>query len=56
MALSLLITVFLQLSYNFDYIVMWFGNDDWDLGLPMQWLMAFLATATEIVGGFALLF
>jgi putative oxidoreductase len=42
--------------HNFEDIVMWFGNPDWGLGLPMPWLMAFMATAAEIVGGFALLF
>ncbi|MCG8671641.1 MAG: DoxX family protein [Pseudomonadales bacterium] len=42
--------------HEFESIVSWFGNPDWGLGLPAPWLMAFLATATEIVGGFALLF
>ncbi|BCD96602.1 DoxX family protein [Marinagarivorans cellulosilyticus] len=41
---------------SFDSVVMWFGNSDWGLGLPAPFLMAFLATATEIIGGFALLF
>lgn len=41
---------------SFNDIVAWFGNDDWGLGLPVPWLMAALATAAEIVGGFALLF
>lgn len=40
----------------FDNTVAWFGNADWGLGLPFPWLMAFLATATELVGGFMLLF
>jgi uncharacterized membrane protein YphA (DoxX/SURF4 family) len=40
----------------FDSTVAWFGNPDWGLGLPFPWLMAFLATATELVGGFMLLF
>jgi putative oxidoreductase len=40
----------------FDSTVAWFGNPDWGLGLPLPWLMAFLATATELVGGFLLLF
>ena len=44
-------------KYNsFDSTVQWFGNPDWGLGLPMPWLMAFLATATELVGAFFLLF
>lgn len=34
----------------FDNTVDWFGNPDWGLGLPLPWLMAFLATATELVG------
>lgn len=40
----------------FESTVSWFGNPDWGLGLPLPWLMAFLATATELVGGFLLLF
>ncbi len=35
---------------GFDGIVEWFGNDDWGLGLPFPYLMAVLATGTEIVG------
>lgn len=34
----------------FDDTVDWFGNPDWGLGLPFPWLMAFLATATELLG------
>lgn len=42
-------------KYNsFDNTVAWFGNPDWGLGLPMPWLMAFLATATELGGAFLL--
>jgi len=41
---------------SFDDTVSWFGNPDWGLGLPMPWLMAFLATATELVGTFLLVF
>ncbi|WP_461516569.1 HvfX family Cu-binding RiPP maturation protein [Porticoccus sp.] len=40
----------------FGSTVEWFGNADWGLGLPLPWLMAFLATAVELVGGFLLLF
>jgi uncharacterized membrane protein YphA (DoxX/SURF4 family) len=40
---------------GFDNIVEWFGNADWGLGLPLPWLMAFLATATEVVGAVLLL-
>ena len=41
---------------SFDDTVQWFGNSEWGLGLPLPWLMAFLATGTEIVGAFMLLF
>ena len=40
----------------FESTVEWFGNTDWGLGLPFPWLMAFMATAVELVGGFLLLF
>ena len=40
---------------GFDNIVEWFGNSEWGLGLPMPTLMAFLATATEVVGAVLLL-
>ena len=44
-------------KYNsFEDTVNWFGNPDWGLGLPMPWLMAFLATAAELVGAVLLLF
>ena len=43
-------------KYNgFEGTVAWFGNPDWGLGLPVPWLMAFLATATELVGAALLL-
>lgn len=42
--------------HGFEGVVDWFGNPDYGLGLPFPFFMAFLATATEIVGGFALLF
>lgn len=35
---------------DFGSIVEWFGNPDWGLGLPFPWLMAFLATSTELAG------
>lgn len=41
---------------GFDNTVAWFGNPDWGLGLPFPMFLAFLAMATEIVGGFLLLF
>lgn len=40
----------------FDSTVAWFGNPEWGLGLPLPWLMAFLATSAELLGGFLLLF
>jgi len=40
---------------NFDNIVQWFGNAEWGLGLPLPWLMAFLATFAEVAGAIALL-
>lgn len=39
----------------FDSTVEWFGNHDWGLGLPLPWLMAALAIAAELLGGFLLL-
>jgi len=40
---------------GFENIVEWFGNSEWGLGLPFPLVLAFLATATEIVGAIALL-
>ena len=52
--------VMIQAGWNkassFYSIVDWFGNDDYGLGLPMPLVMAFLATAAELVGGILLLF
>lgn len=42
--------------HGFEDVVNWFGNEEWGLGLPFPYFMAFMATATEILGGFALLF
>ncbi len=39
---------------HFEDIVAWFGNPDWGLGMPFPTLMAFLAAATEVIGGLAL--
>lgn len=51
--------VFLSAGLNkalaFDSTVAWFGNAEWGLGLPLPWLMALLATATELLGGILLL-
>lgn len=40
----------------FESTVAWFGNPDWGLGLPFPWLLTALATYTELIGGFLLLF
>jgi len=40
---------------SFDDTVQWFGNPNWGLGLPFPWLMAALATATEVAGSIMLL-
>ena len=40
---------------GFEGIVDWFGNADYGLGLPFPFVLAFLATAAELVGGMFLL-
>ena len=40
---------------RFEGIVDWFGNTDYGLGLPFPFVLAFLATAAELVGGLLLL-
>jgi len=40
---------------SFEDTVQWFGNPEWGLGLPFPWLMAALATATEVAGSVMLL-
>jgi putative oxidoreductase len=40
---------------GFAGIVDWFGNSDYGLGLPFPLVLAFLATAAELVGGVFLL-
>jgi putative oxidoreductase len=40
---------------SFEGIVVWFGNADYGLGLPFPFVLAFLATAAELVGGIFLL-
>lgn len=40
---------------DFDGIVDWFGNADYGLGLPFPFLMALLATGTEVIGAVLLL-
>lgn len=39
---------------HFEDTVSWFGNSEWGLGLPFPWLMAVLATATELAGAILL--
>jgi putative oxidoreductase len=43
-----------QKAAHFTDTVEWFGNAEWGLGLPLPWLMAFLATAAELVGAVSL--
>lgn len=38
----------------FEDTAAWMGNPDWGLGLPFPHVLAFLAAATELVGGLAL--
>jgi len=38
----------------FDNTVVWFGNTEWGLGLPLPWLMALFATAAELLGAILL--
>ncbi|MEL7451511.1 MAG: DoxX family protein [Pseudomonadota bacterium] len=38
-----------------ENVIEWFGNDQWGLGLPFPFLMAWLATLTEVVGAALLL-
>lgn len=40
----------MQKLLHFNSTVEWFGNPDWGLGLPLPWLLALLATATELIG------
>jgi len=49
------ITAGLNKFMNFESTVQWFGNNDWGLGLPIPGVLAVLAIAAEIVGGFCLL-
>lgn len=49
-----LVPIFWMAGHNklqhFSDTVAWFGNPDWGLGLPLPWLMASLATASELLG------
>ncbi len=44
----------MQKLNHFNSTVEWFGNSDWGLGLPLPWLLALLATATELLGAILL--
>ena len=46
----------IQKFNNFESTAEWFGNSEWGLGLPLPGLMAFLATATELLGAVLLFF
>ena len=41
---------------SMENTIAWFGNPDWGLGLPLPFLMAWLATLTEVVGAVFLFF
>ncbi len=41
---------------HFESTAEWFGNSEWGLGLPAPTLLAFLATATELLGAVLLFF
>ncbi|MEE9355928.1 MAG: DoxX family protein [Methylococcaceae bacterium] len=40
---------------TFADTVTWFGNEEWGLGLPFPWLLAFLVTGVELAGAILLL-
>ena len=41
---------------SMESTIEWFGNPDWGLGLPLPFLMAWIATLTEVVGAVCLFF
>ncbi len=41
---------------SMENTIKWFGNPDWGLGLPLPFLMAWIATLTEVVGAVCLFF
>ena len=41
---------------SMENTIEWFGNPDWGLGLPLPFLMAWIATLTEVVGAVCLFF
>jgi uncharacterized membrane protein YphA (DoxX/SURF4 family) len=44
----------MQKATHFRDTVAWFGNEDWGLGLPFPVVLAFLATAAELIGALSL--
>ncbi len=44
----------LNKATHFDSTVEWFGNAEWGLGLPLPFVHALMATATELVGALLL--
>ena len=41
---------------SMESTIEWFGNPDWGLGLPLPFLMAWIATLTEVVSAVCLFF
>ncbi len=41
---------------SMESTIEWFGNPDWGLGLPLPFLMAWIATLTEVIGAVCLFF
>jgi len=41
---------------NMEATIMWFGNEEWGLGLPFPELQAYLAASTEFLGVWMLIF
>ncbi|MDB2595846.1 DoxX family protein [Pseudomonadales bacterium] len=41
---------------SMESTIEWFGNSDWGLGLPLPFLMAWIATLTESIGAVCLFF
>ncbi|MDA8952974.1 DoxX family protein [Pseudomonadales bacterium] len=41
---------------SMESTIEWFGNSDWGLGLPLPFLMAWIATLTEVIGAVCLFF
>ncbi|MDA8703122.1 DoxX family protein [Pseudomonadales bacterium] len=41
---------------SMESTIEWFGNSDWGLGLPLPFLMAWIATLAEVIGAVCLFF